>query len=83
VVKFSEFNSFDFMVGFNRKFVAETGRIEVSVDKYVDGVKVQSIPVEVDVCSDLHPGVKTTDQEFGTKIFYDYSLYCPINVDSI
>jgi hypothetical protein len=60
-VNFSDFNEFDFMIGFTRVFLPDAGSIEVTLDKFNDGRKMASIPIEVDICPDTHPGVATTN----------------------
>ena len=42
-----------------------------------------SIPIEVDICPDTHPGVATSNQELGLTIYFEYTLYCPINLEKI
>lgn len=79
IVNFEQSGNFTFLVGFSNLFLQKVGNLRVTQDTYKNGQLVYSKPIDIVVCSDLNPGVATTNKEFDGVVFEDYYMYCPVD----
>lgn len=83
VVNFEQTGNFTFLVGFNNLFLPEVGTLSITQDTYRNERLVESKPIDIVICSDLNPGVATTNKEFNAVVFEDYYVFCPADAATI